>query len=106
MDIPSLCILSPTLMGAARLPWGSRVGLCRGRQAGWWRSAPALMGGSPVRAACVAFVDLGLSTESEVAFADERPPSDALRERLAHNDRLATLVLVACLAGAPPSRSS
>jgi hypothetical protein len=51
-----------------------------------------------IAAASVAFLDLGLSSNFELAFADEHPSPEALRERLAHNDRLATLVLLAGLA--------
>jgi hypothetical protein len=51
-----------------------------------------------IATAGVAFLELGLSTSFEIAFADEHPSPEASRERVAHNDRLATLVLVAGLA--------
>jgi len=51
-----------------------------------------------IAAAGVAFLELGLSSSLELAFADEHPSPEALRQRIAHNDRLATLVLAAGLA--------
>ena len=64
----------------------------------WWQVGAVIAGMLAIAAASVAFLELGVSSNFEIAFADERPSPEYTREHLAHNDRLATLVLVAGLA--------